>query len=231
MVRMHCYRNGVFWLVDVDRQTASATPTIKSGRLGYYSHGGFVMSAFDSTLGGALATSYMSLADADALYASTLQENEWQSYSNANREAGLMHATTLLETLDWLGTRCNDPESTDDATLPQALRWPRTDVSCNGIAAVCEYIPNNILKAQAYLALQILKDPTLINRPPNTIPPGLYVKRNKLGDLEQEFGEYANTSYNNMIGSDAGVLKMFPWLADFVGCYLNSRGNRMLRGA
>ena len=185
------------------------------------------MAAFDSTLGGARATSYMSLTEADQLHAGTLLETEWQSYTNAEREAGLMHATTLMDTLDWLGLRCNVP-SVDDATKPQALRWPRSGVSCNGIDAVCEFIPLDVLKAQGYLALQVLKDPTLVNPAPNPVPPGLYVKRNKLGDLEQEFAEYANSSFNNMTGSDAGLLKKFPWLADFVGCYLASRGNRII---
>ena len=39
------------------------------------------MATFDSTLGGARANSYQSLASADAFFVATLLEAEWQSYS------------------------------------------------------------------------------------------------------------------------------------------------------
>ena len=186
------------------------------------------MATFDSTLGGARANSYQSLASADAFFVATLLEAEWQSYSNVEREASLMAATSVLDTMDWDGDRCNVPESVDDATRPQRLNWPREEVSCGGIAAVCSYIPDAILEAQCYLALQVAKDPSLINPGPNPVPVGLYVKRNKLGDLEQEFAEYSKEIYADKHSSDHGVVKKFPWLLDYIGCYLKSRGNRIV---
>ena len=185
------------------------------------------MAAFDSTLGGAFATSYQSLEDADALYAGSLNDAEWLAFDDTTRKAGLMAAATYLDTLDWDGSVCFVPAS-DNATQPQALQWPRTGVACRGIDAVCTAIPANILKAQAYLALQLAKDPTLINPDPNPVPVGLYVKRNKLDALEQEFEELKNDTFASRYGSDQGLIKKFPWILDLVGCWIKSRGTRII---
>ena len=185
------------------------------------------MAVFDATIGGADATSYQPLADADALYAGSLIDSEWLSYDDATRQAGLMAAATTMDTLDWDGDRCGVPASSDDPARPQSLAWPRSNVTCRGITATCSFIPPDILQAQAYLALQYMKDPSLINLSPNPVPPGLYVQNNTLGDLSQTFAEYTNT-VNAPSGTDANLLQKFPFLVDFVGCYLKSSNSRIV---
>lgn len=48
------------------------------------------------------------------------------------------------------------------------------------------------------------------------------VKRQKLGDLEQEFFEGGASSGGSRYGTNAPkVLQAFPWLGDILGCWLN----------
>ena len=92
-----------------------------------------------------------------------------------------MAAATYLDTLDWDGSVYFVPAS-DNATQPQALRWPRTGVACREDRCGLHGDTGQHPQGAAYLALQLAKDPTLINPDPNPVPVGLYVKRSKLGD-------------------------------------------------
>ena len=85
------------------------------------------MAAFDATLSGANATSYVSLERARDLVLDTPQQALWESMSDPEKRSALNAGTFWLETLTYYGSRCGVP-SVDDPTKPQALQWPRTGV-------------------------------------------------------------------------------------------------------
>ena len=72
--------------------------------------------------------------------------------------------------------------------------------------------------AVSELALALSKNPTaVIGSGASTSA----VKRNKLGDLEQEFFEPAN-SESKVSSSAPLILQAFPWLTDWLGCWLQT---------
>ena len=76
--------------------------------------------ALDATLGGASANSYVTVAEADAYFATSFGRTAWGSASAANKEIVLIESTRLLDLLvSWKGYVKSDT---------QALRWPRTYV-------------------------------------------------------------------------------------------------------
>ena len=72
------------------------------------------------------------------------------------------------------------------------------------------------------LAIQMAKNPgSIINGGGvDTAPAGTFVKRVKLGDLEQEFAQF-----NNNVGSNCDdcsepiAFQRYPWLEAVLGCY------------
>ena len=84
------------------------------------------------------------------------------------------------------------------------MSWPRSDVTCDGVAATCTFIPKEIKEAQILIAYNLLINPELITGTPGgggSAAAGTYVKRNKLGDLEQEFAEYPNDTSTSSAAS------------------------------
>lgn len=103
-------------------------------------------SAIDTTISGANANSYLTLAEAEAYFDDRLNISAWQDTDADNRTRALLHAAQRLERENWLGDR---------ATTTQRLAWPRI-----GVAKVEEYesdeIPQQIKDAQCELALHLL---------------------------------------------------------------------------
>ena len=183
------------------------------------------MATFDATLSGSKATSYVSIERATELVTDTPQEGLWTGMSEAEQKSALNGATFWMETLSYGGTRCGVP-SVDDPTKPQALQWPRSGVSCNGLSAECSLIPYKIEWAEVMVALQLHQNPNAI------IPPasggggsaGTYVSKNQLGDLVQEFREYSNAEAAANDCSDCNnpqLINAMPWLRSLIGCWLD----------
>ena len=103
-------------------------------------------SAIDTTISGANANSYLTLAEAETYFDDRLNISAWQDTDADNRTRALLHAAQRLERENWLGDR---------ATTTQRLAWPRI-----GVAKVEEYesdeIPQQIKDAQCELALHLL---------------------------------------------------------------------------
>lgn len=179
------------------------------------------MAAFESTLGHSAATSYISVATADAFFAGTLVGGDWTALSEADKEASLMAATSNLDTLSYKGERC-DP-STDDANLPQALKWPRSGITCDGVTITCAALPRPIVTATCLLALQLHSNPDAIIGAPTATTGS--IKKQKLGDLEQEFYD-VKEGQNAKIDATAPILlQKFPWLVDILPtCLLATTG-------
>ena len=183
--------------------------------------------AFDATLGGSEATSYVSVARSDEIMDDTFKAEAWDALTDAQKQTALMAATSALNALKWNGDKCSP--SSDDDDLEQALQWPRDETSCQGIAATCSLMPLPIETATCQLALQLHDNPnSIIGGSPESGTTGP-VKRQKLGDLEQEFFEPG--SGTEKVGSSGPiVLQKFPWLLDVIGCFYDgaSSNTRLL---
>lgn len=191
------------------------------------------MAAFDSTLGGSAANSYVSLDEADSFFEFSVYQTQWEAFSDQQKQAALVQACFFLETVDFAGTRCSP--STDDENLPQALGWPRSGASCDGVAASCSFIPKEVKNAQCLLALNLATSPDSITGPiggGGSVAAGTYVKRNKLGDLEQEFAEYSREDSTNDCAdcSTPEVIAKYPWLKGILSCWadLSVGGSKIL---
>ena len=192
------------------------------------------MAGFDSTLGGSTATSYISIDEADSLLTNTRYITTWQGNTEAQKSEYLVSATFWLDQLKYVGTRCSP--STDNPALPQALSWPRSGASCDGVEATCASIPNQIKSATAILAAELTANPGAINGPiggGGNAPTGTYVKRQKLDVLEIEYDEFSNPESSSCdTCGDPAIIQAFPWLVDLLGCWaagISTGSNQMIR--
>ena len=178
-----------------------------------------------ATVGGSTSNSYVTGADADAFAEFQSWDSTWLGKTESERTIALVNAAKWLDTIDYEGTRCTP--STDVGTVPQALSWPRSDASCDGIAATCSFIPKEIKEAQILIAYNLVVNPELVTGTPGGggAPAGVYVKKNKLGDLEQEFAEYSNdtsTGAGECVDcSTPAIIAALPWLKGVLSCWAN----------
>ena len=176
-----------------------------------------------STLGGATSNSYVSGTDADQFAALQSWNDVWLGKTESERTIALLNAAKWLDTIDFAGTRCNP--STDSSALPQMRAWPRSDVSCDGVAATCSFIPQAILDAQCLIAYNLLVNPEMITGTPGgggTTQSGTYVSKQQLGDLVQEFSAYpsGDTGGDSCVDcSTPDVIAKLPWLKSMLACW------------
>jgi hypothetical protein len=85
-----------------------------------------------ATLAGANSNSYITVADATTYFDNRLDAADWTAATADNKAASLITATGWLDTLEFYGDR---------SATTQALKWPRTDVTCDGIEADATFIP------------------------------------------------------------------------------------------
>jgi len=167
----------------------------------------------DCTLGGPTANSYVCLPEAEAIAGNIIGGDEWIALPEEEKVYSLIAATAMLETLQYRGEVCSPT---------QRLKWPREGVDCEGRPFTCDAIPYRIQEATVMLAIQMAKNPgSIINGGGvDTAPAGTFVKRVKLGDLEQEFAQF-----NNNVGSNCDdcsepiAFQRYPWLQAVLGCY------------
>ena len=107
--------------------------------------------ALDATLGGASANSYVTVAEADAYFATSFGRTAWGSASAANKEIVLIESTRLLDSLvSWKGYVKSDT---------QALRWPRTYVpNIDGRYISDSIVPKDVKNAVFELAYSLLSN-------------------------------------------------------------------------
>lgn len=188
------------------------------------------------------ANGYLSPTDADTWFAGSFGNAQWLALTAADKQVALTEASRALETLQWWGEKC---------TTTQQWQWPRK-ISAAGTcgAADCTTLPPDVVSAvcQLALSLQISKAalvPALggssVTNSTATQGTGP-VKRQKLGDLEQEFfapGGNATSSSGVTAAHPSAViptvLRQFPWLGDLLRCWMMpppTAGARVLhRGA
>ena len=103
--------------------------------------------------------------------------------------------------------------------------WPRSGVSCDGVAATCSFIPKEIKEAQILIAYNLLINPEMITGTPgggSTTQAGTFVSKNQLGDLVQEFSAYpgGESSTNDCVDcSTPEVISKLPWLKGILSCW------------
>jgi hypothetical protein len=102
---------------------------------------------FDTTVGGASATSYISISDADNYIASRVESNTWSEITEAEKENYLMQATADIDTLHFLGSKYNSVA--EEESGHQRLKFPRSTQASS-------YIPERVKIAVCAQALYIL---------------------------------------------------------------------------
>lgn len=111
---------------------------------------------FDSSIGGASANSFCSVADFKLYWSSKLipsGQASPDSFSDDDIERGLMMATTEIDREGWLG---------DAVTSTQALQWPRYDVYYrSGAFVASDVIPQAIKDATCEMAYALLLEPSV----------------------------------------------------------------------
>ena len=160
--------------------------------------------ALDATLGGASANSYVTVAEADAYFATSFGRTAWGSASAANKEIVLIESTRLLDLLvSWKGYVKSDT---------QALRWPRTYVpNIDGRYISDSIVPKDVKNAVFELAYSLLSNGGFqasenelakVKVGPVSIDFSDTVKSNGLPkmvrDMIARWGEYTVTSSNSV---------------------------------
>ena len=189
--------------------------------------------AINATLGSSTANALVSEADADIYAATVWWGATWLALTTPEKEIALIGATSAMETLQWKGTRCTP--SVDDADKPQALAWPRSDASCDGVAAACTLIPKAITNATIELAYQLSQNPGVLQPGVTaTAAAGTYTSKEQLGSLVVEYAAFpagAATADNCSSCSDPKVISTFPWIKTSLKCFAefgSSSGSRIV---
>jgi len=172
------------------------------------------MAAFDATLGGSVATSYVDVATADAYYAGGMQDAAWQALTQPEKEAALMAATSSLEALTFAGNRCSP--SSDDPLLEQSLQWPRSDATCKGIAAACTMLPKEIVQATCFLALELHTTPPTVGGIAQTVGA---IASQSLGELSISYHDVKEGQSTKVDAAAPLILQRYPLLVDILGCW------------
>jgi hypothetical protein len=105
----------------------------------------------DSTVGGASANSYCTVAEADGYHATRDYNPEWTNADTPTKEKYLQWATRLLDlSFVFIGTR---------ASSLQSLMWPRFDAwDRDGYPYLSNTVPTLLKNAEAEFAFQLMKE-------------------------------------------------------------------------
>ena len=127
------------------------------------------------------ATSYISVADADAYWADRGEPTEWAAADNTGKEQALVQATSYLDAhYRWISGTIG---STD-----QALGWPRDNaLDKHGRYYDSDEVPAEVEAAVCELAQKVLEGDTLITDVESR------VTREKVGPIETEYGSGGST--------------------------------------
>lgn len=105
--------------------------------------------AIDSTVGGASANSYSSIADADAYHETHLYASDWEDAAAEDKCKALQMATRVLDQrFEWKGVAVGSV---------QALLWPRVAAMYpNGHPIPSDIVPTAVKHATAEFARQLI---------------------------------------------------------------------------
>lgn len=167
----------------------------------------------DATLAGATANSYVTLAAADTYFETVPDSSTWTDKTTDAKNRALISATRWIDALSFYGNRCS---------TTQALRWPRTDYTVDGVDFSCTVIPDGIKVATYELARALANDTSAITGSTGTT--GIY-DQVELGDLKVKYKDSSTTS-----GVINNVFDVYPWLQSYLGPYcMGGAGNHAVR--
>lgn len=167
----------------------------------------------DATLAGATANSYVTLASADTYFETVPDSSTWTDKTTDAKNRALISATRWIDALSFYGNRCS---------TTQALRWPRTDYTVDGVELTCTVIPDGIKVATYELARALANDTSAITGSTGTT--GIY-DQVELGDLKVKYKNSSTTS-----GVINNVFDVYPWLQSYLGPYcMGGAGNHAVR--
>ena len=139
------------------------------------------------------------VADADAYMATTLKAAAWEALGASNKALALKSAQDALRTLKW----------------------------CTDVTTCCgKDLTDNYTAAASELALVLYGNSTAVLGAADQLPTPV-VKRQRLGDLEQEFFAPGTVAMGALpIDKRVGrysptVLRLYPWLIDLIGCWID----------
>lgn len=111
--------------------------------------------AFDATLGGEMSNSYITVEEADTILSERIGVGDvWTELSEGEKEVALISSTRRLEQEEYESRRDTDSQS---------LQFPRRTFWANGVEYVNTAMPVPVKYACAELALQLVRDPTLLD--------------------------------------------------------------------
>lgn len=152
--------------------------------------------AFDTTIGGANTTSYVSVSDSDDYWGTRIYKDAWDTATNTEKQNALMFASRLLDTwIDWKGRRTVEN---------QGLRWPRYDVNDrDGWRLDSDIIPDDIKDATSELAGSLLVTDTTAQ--PDTVG----FSRIKVDVLELEIDKLDRDKYGALPDSVLALVEPY----------------------
>jgi hypothetical protein len=172
-----------------------------------------VPASIDATVGGPTANSYVTLAAADLYFETTPDSSDWINKTTDAKNRSLISATRWIDALTFYGKRCAET---------QALKWPRTNYTVDGIDLICTLIPEGIKVATYELARAFANDTSAITGTSGTT--GIY-DQVELGDLKVKYNKTSQTS-----GVINNVYDVYPWLQTYLGPYsLGGASNHAVR--
>lgn len=141
------------------------------------------------------ATSYVSLADANAWHAAR-GNAAWALASEANREIALVRATAALDMLDYIGIKSDDD---------QALGWPRVNAVDRDYYEITG-VPTPLKSAVCAGALLELATSGALTP---ALDRSSWTTREKVGSVEVEYkvGSPARTLYTEIQGYLRGLVR------------------------
>ena len=167
----------------------------------------------DATLAGETSNSYIDMTAALAIASNMPGGGDWAALGEEERNLSLIVATRWLETLTYGGNRCS---------TTQLLKWPRTNVTCDGVMATCDAIPYRIQEAEVALALSYTTEPGKFpGAGGGGAAQGTFVSEQTIGSLTVKYEQYNGstvTSCDNC--NDPAIITAFPFLKDLLGCWL-----------
>ena len=117
-----------------------------------------------SIIGGAASNSYVSGAETDSFCCSAVLGRCLASKVRIRTDHRHRLSLQLVRNRRLGGHALHTID--DDDGVPQALSWPRSGASCDGVAASCTMIPNDVKRAQMLLAYQLVVNPDAITGTP-----------------------------------------------------------------
>jgi hypothetical protein len=186
------------------------------------------MSILITTPGASNANSYPTLAEADTYFVARLFSDTWNDADESDKEAALVMATRLIDTLltphryfvppnfgGQAGFFRTRPYWTGAAaSSTQALAWPRTGMyNRNGFAILSTVIPTELKQATAEFSIQLMRqDRTTDNE---ALVQG--ITSVKTGSVELKYGSSSASSSTSTLKlvPDAAVDLLVPsWMTN-----------------